>query len=201
MVHGHSFSDVRWQKNKQKKARDCFRTRALWRTLCAQRRAQPTGAPGWVRRLIPADRWSWPLGLPNGCARRRWLRQIPSEENRGMSGGWRVDRNCGGAARWAKARLQTCSNDKRNVILSKWYLSELTRDYFFCRRGATPVWERSHRAWASAGLGAGLAGVAGPRAPGGAAGAAGLTGGAAGGVNTSPSRSSSRVRARCGWRR
>lgn len=180
------------KKNKQKKSPGLLSHPGPVETLCAQRRAQPTGAPGWVRRLIPADR-SWPLGLPNGCARRRWLWQIPLEENRSMSIGWRVDRNCGGAARWAKARLQTCSNDKRNVILSKWYLSELTRDYFFCRRGATPAWERSHRAWASAGLGAGLAGVA--------AGAAGLDGVAAGGVSTSPSRSSSRVRARCGWRR
>jgi hypothetical protein len=188
MGHGHSFSEVRWS-NWQKKARDCFRTRALWRTLCAQRCAQPTGTPGRVRRLIPVDRWSWPHGLPNDCARRRWLRQRPSEENRRMSIGWRVDRNCGGGVSWVSAQPQNCSNDKRNIILSKWYLSELTRDYFFCRSGATPTCERSHRAWASVGLGAGLAGVA------------AALGCVVAGVSTSPSRSSRRVRARCGWRR
>lgn len=59
--------------------------------------------------------------------------------------------------------------------------------YFLRLSGATPVWLRSHRACASS-------------APG-ARGAGGATGGAGAGASTSPSRSSRRVRARCGWRR
>ena len=70
------------------------------------------------------------------------------------------------------------------------YLEEPADGIFqrLCFSGATPTWLRNHSAWAASGS---RSRVSGPR-------------GAAGdgsGVNTSPSSSSSRVRARCGWRR
>lgn len=166
----------------------------------AAKGGKPSAIPIAAGRRVRAHQQKHPSG--QGCRGSRGTAgEVPGDHQHQHScGGWR-----GRRARWLPGRRacrshRTCCdgaalswrNDKRLIILRKHFLSlryQVCRAGYFFFSGATPLWVLSHR---SCGSMAGAGGAAAGRVSGCGRGV---------GINTSPSRSSNRVRARWGWRR